>query len=90
MASRRTLSGKDVLGGETPQFNVLGENLKPCCIEPMTGFYRDGSCRTGPQDLGSHTVCAQLTREFLEYSLERGNDLITPMPELGFPGLRPG
>ena len=59
-------------------------------MEPRTGFFRDGHCHTGPQDLGSHTVCAQLTTEFLRFSVARGNDLVTPRPEFGFPGLRPG
>ena len=70
--------------------NVLGGPLATCCTSPMTGFYRDGSCHTGPQDVGSHTVCARLTAEFLEFSLLRGNDLTTPRPEYDFPGLRPG
>lgn len=70
--------------------NVLGEPLAPCCTDPMTGFFRDGSCRTGPDDLGSHTVCAQVTEEFLAFSRARGNDLVTPRPEFSFPGLRPG
>ncbi len=70
--------------------NVLGERLKPCGFDPMTGFYRDGCCNTGPQDRGRHTVCARMTEEFLAFSRWRGNDLTTPRPELGFPGLRPG
>ena len=70
--------------------NVLGGPLIACCMEPRTGFFRDGHCHTGPQDLGSHTVCAQLTAEFLRFSVARGNDLVTPRPEFGFPGLRPG
>ncbi|MBK1618288.1 hypothetical protein CKO42_07500 [Lamprobacter modestohalophilus] len=70
--------------------NVLGEPLEICSIEPMTGFMRDGACETGPEDIGSHTVCARVTREFLEYSRSRGNDLMTPMPAFGFPGLKPG
>ena len=70
--------------------NVLGGPLIGCCMEPRTGFFRDGYCHTGPQDLGSHTVCAQLTAEFLHFSVARGNDLVTPRPEFGFPGLRPG
>ena len=69
---------------------MLGEALAPCCSDPMTGFYRDGSCRTGPEDAGSHTVCARVTAEFLEFSRARGNDLVTPRPEWGFPGLKPG
>ncbi|GMQ23533.1 DUF2237 domain-containing protein [Algoriphagus sp. oki45] len=70
--------------------NVFGEELEVCCTNPMTGFYRDGSCKTGPQDLGTHTVCAVITQEFLNYTLSRGNDLITPRPEYLFPGLKPG
>jgi len=70
--------------------NVFGEPLEPCGQDPVTGFYRDGCCNTGEQDHGSHTVCASLTDEFLEYSLERGNDLITERPEFGFPGLKAG
>jgi uncharacterized protein len=70
--------------------NVLGGSLQCCCENPVTGFYRDGFCRTGPGDLGLHTVCAVMTSEFLEFSQSRGNDLITPRPELGFKGLEPG
>nr|WP_199484235.1 DUF2237 domain-containing protein [Thiocapsa marina] len=70
--------------------NVLGEPLEICSREPVTGFTRSGECETGPQDPGSHTVCARMTREFLELSLARGNDLVTPQPEYGFPGLKPG
>ena len=70
--------------------NVLGGPLQPCRTEPLTGFYRDGCCNTGPQDVGSHTVCAVMTAEFLAFSAGAGNDLSTPMPEYGFPGLKPG
>ncbi|MGY6644044.1 MAG: DUF2237 family protein [Salinarimonas sp.] len=70
--------------------NVFGEPLATCSIAPMTGFYRDGCCETGPEDVGRHVVCAQVTQEFLDYSRARGNDLVTPRPEFGFPGLRPG
>ncbi|MGY1856473.1 DUF2237 family protein [Modestobacter sp. SYSU DS0290] len=70
--------------------NVLGGPLEPCGTDPMTGFTRDGSCRTGPADLGSHTVCAVVSAEFLEMQRRLGNDLATPRPEYGFPGLRPG
>ena len=70
--------------------NVLGEALEICSITPMTGFYRDGCCDTGREDLGSHTVCAMMTSAFLEFSKSRGNDLSTPQPEFGFPGLKPG
>ncbi|MFL1407006.1 DUF2237 family protein [Marinobacter sp. M1N3S26] len=70
--------------------NVLGETLEACGNDPVTGFYRDGCCNTGPDDLGSHTVCVVMTDEFLAFSRERGNDLSTPRPEFGFPGLRAG
>jgi hypothetical protein len=70
--------------------NVLGSQLQVCGVSPMTGFGRDGVCHTGPQDIGSHTVCAQMTEAFLDYSLQRGNDLVTPVTEYGFPGLKPG
>lgn len=72
------------------QRNVLGGELQACCFAPRTGFYRDGFCHTGPQDYGSHTVCVQVTAEFLAFSKARGNDLSTPHPEYGFPGLQPG
>jgi uncharacterized protein len=70
--------------------NVLGEPLEPCSISPMTGFYRDGCCNTGAEDVGSHTVCVVMTAGFLDFSRSRGNDLSTPVPEFGFPGLKPG
>ena len=70
--------------------NVFGESLETCSERPMTGFFRDGCCNTSKQDLGSHTVCTQVSQEFLEFSRFRGNDLSTPRPELGFPGLRTG
>ena len=70
--------------------NVLGEPLANCSAAPLTGFYRDGCCRTGPDDLGSHVVCIQATAEFLEFSKSRGNDLSTPVDDFGFPGLKPG
>ena len=70
--------------------NVLGTELQCCCREPLTGFYRDGYCRTGADDRGLHTVCAVMTDEFLEFSASAGNDLSTPMPEYGFPGLEAG
>jgi len=70
--------------------NVLGGTLAPCSTDPMTGFFRDGCCRTGEDDLGSHTVCALMTAEFLEFSRARGNDLMTPVPQYGFPGLQAG
>ncbi len=70
--------------------NVLGGELEPCGTDPMTGFFRDGCCTTGPQDLGSHTICAVVTAEFLAHQASIGNDLRTPRPQLGFPGLVPG
>lgn len=70
--------------------NVLGGLLQVCSVSPMTGFVRDGVCHTGPQDIGSHTVCAQMTDAFLQYAQSRGNDLVTPVPEYGFPGLKAG
>jgi len=70
--------------------NVLGGPLETCSLSPMTGFYRDGCCNTGPDDGGMHVVCAQMTKEFLAFSKARGNDLSTPMPDFGFPGLKPG
>jgi uncharacterized protein len=70
--------------------NVLGGPLEGCSLDPVTGFYRDGSCNTGPADLGSHTICAFMTAEFLEHQRGIGNDLTRPMPEFDFPGLSPG
>ncbi|HVW43528.1 MAG TPA: DUF2237 domain-containing protein [Amycolatopsis sp.] len=70
--------------------NVVGGDLEPCGTEPLTGFYRDGCCNTGPDDPGNHTVCAVVTREFLEHQTRVGNDLVTPRPEFGFPGLVAG
>ncbi len=73
-----------------PDVNVVGGDLLPCSTEPVTGFFRDGCCATGPEDAGSHTVCAVVTDEFLAFSLQAGNDLSTPRPEWGFPGLVAG
>jgi len=70
--------------------NVFGEALISCSEDPVTGFFRDGCCNTNDQDLGSHTVCIQATKEFLEFSRFKGNDLSTPMPDFGFAGLKPG
>jgi uncharacterized protein len=70
--------------------NVLGGELEPCSMDPLTGFYRNGCCATGPEDLGSHTICAVVTKEFLEHQRGIGNDLITPLPQYRFPGLSPG
>lgn len=72
------------------QRNVYGEGLEICSTEPLTGFYRDGFCNTGPEDVGSHTVCTVVTAEFLDHQQQVGNDLSTPMPMYGFPGLKPG
>ena len=70
--------------------NVLGAELVPCSLDPLTGFYRNGCCETGPHDVGLHTVCAVMTAEFLAFSRRAGNDLSTPRPDLGFAGLKPG
>lgn len=70
--------------------NVLGTPLQVCGLDPATGFFRTGCCETGPDDLGRHVVCAVMTQAFLDYTVARGNDLVTPRPEWGFPGLRPG
>lgn len=70
--------------------NVLGGELQGCSTDPLTGWFRDGSCRTGPNDLGSHTICAVMTADFLEHQRSIGNDLTTPHPEFRFPGLNPG
>ncbi|MFG0335683.1 MAG: DUF2237 family protein [Maioricimonas sp. JB049] len=70
--------------------NVLGHELLTCSVDPLTGFYRDGCCNTGEGDLGLHTVCAEMTDEFLAFSTSRGNDLVTPNPMFGFDGLKPG
>ena len=72
------------------QRNVLGDELEPCGTDPVTGFFRDGCCNTRGDDFGAHTVCAEMTAEFLEFSKEAGNDLSTPRPEYGFPGLQAG
>jgi uncharacterized protein (DUF2237 family) len=77
-------------GPESRPRNVLGGPLAECCASPPTGFYRDGSCHSGPEDLGAHVVCARVTREFLEFSRARGNDLRTPAPQFRFAGLKPG
>ena len=74
----------------TEERNVLGGVLEPCGTDPMTGFYRDGSCASGPEDAGLHTVCAVVSAEFLTLQRDLGNDLSTPRPDYGFPGLKPG
>ncbi|MFV1962377.1 MAG: DUF2237 family protein [Acidimicrobiia bacterium] len=73
-----------------PERNVIGTDLQPCSIDPITGWFRDGTCETAPEDVGSHTICAVVTAEFLEHQRVVGNDLITPMPQYQFPGLKPG
>lgn len=75
---------------KSPSRNVLGGPLADCNKKPMTGFFRDGCCNTSDEDRGSHTVCTVMTAEFLQFSKARGNDLSTPVPDFGFPGLRPG
>jgi uncharacterized protein (DUF2237 family) len=70
--------------------NVLGEELVPCSYAPLTGYFRDGCCRTDESDLGTHVICARVTQAFLDYSLSQGNDLVTPKPEWRFAGLKPG
>lgn len=77
-------------GGSGPATNVLGSRLQACSHQPLTGFFRDGCCNTGPQDSGLHTVCAVVTEDFLAFSKQRGNDLSTPRPEYQFSGLKPG
>lgn len=78
------------LPADATERNVLGGDLDPCGSDPVTGFFRDGCCSTGPEDIGSHTVCAVVTAEFLEHQKAVGNDLSTPRPEWRFPGLQPG
>jgi len=72
------------------ELNIFGKPLIPCCTDPMTGYFRDGFCRTVSEDTGTHTVCAVVTEAFLAYSASRGNDLITPIPHWNFPGLQTG
>jgi hypothetical protein len=72
------------------ELNVLGQELEGCSTDPLTGFYRDGSCQSGPEDIGLHTVCAVVTADFLQHQKQIGNDLTTPMPQFMFPGLSPG
>ena len=81
---------RDISEPQRPARNVLGGPLAICSAKPMTGFFRDGCCNTGPADVGSHTVCIVTTAEFLAFSKRAGNDLSTPMPDYGFPGLKPG
>lgn len=86
----RDETGKGGGGGGRPPRNVLGEPLESCSTQPMTGFFRDGCCNTNREDRGSHTVCAIVTDAFLDYSKSCGNDLSTPIPDYGFPGLKDG
>lgn len=72
------------------KYNVLGKELKPCSLDPVTGFYRTGACQVGPEDVGCHAVCIMATEAFLDFSKQAGNDLSTPMPQFGFAGLKPG
>lgn len=87
---KNCLLEKGSLKMSTTQKNILDQPLQPCGFDPMTGFIRNGYCETGPNDLGRHTVCAIVTEKFLKYTLEQGNDLSTPNPAYGFPGLKPG
>jgi uncharacterized protein len=83
------MSARDPLP-DSRAFNVLDGPLEPCSLKPLTGFYRDGCCRTGAEDVGLHTVCVQVDADFLAFSKAQGNDLSTPTPQWGFPGLQPG
>jgi len=85
-----SLEPKDFGRGQAPSRNVFGEPLQACSTAPMTGFSRNGCCDTGPEDVGSHTVCVVVTDDFLQFSKQRGNDLSTPLPNFGFPGLKAG
>ena len=78
------------MSNSPPSRNVFNEPLVPCSFNPLTGFFRDGCCKTNEEDVGTHVVCAVMTEEFLKFSASRGNDLSTPIPEYGFPGLKPG
>ena len=90
-SGRRAMLDRGNGGGQpSAPRNVLGDWLEVCSMKPMTGFFRDGCCDTSREDIGSHTVCGVMTAAFLEFSKSRGNDLSTPIPELGFPGLKPG
>jgi uncharacterized protein len=83
-------SNEPVSPYQVPSLNVLGDELVPCSMDPLTGFYRDGCCSTGTDDVGTHVVCSEMTAEFLIFSKAMGNDLSTPRPEYRFPGLKPG
>jgi uncharacterized protein (DUF2237 family) len=90
--SNRLIAMAQATGAEktVQALNVLGTPLKSCCYDPLTGYYRDGFCRTGGGDYGVHVVCAQVTDDFLQYTASKGNDLSTPAPAYNFPGLKPG
>ena len=88
--SRRGFLRKSFIVMESRSLNVLGEPLEVCSLDPVTGFFRDGCCETGPTDHGRHVVCAIMTQEFLDFTRARGNDLSTPRPAFRFPGLQPG
>jgi uncharacterized protein (DUF2237 family) len=85
-----TFAGAVRDAGRVTERNVFGDELQPCGTDPLTGFFRDGSCSSGPEDLGSHTICAVVTAEFLDHQRSIGNDLSTPRPQYRFPGLVPG
>jgi uncharacterized protein (DUF2237 family) len=85
-----SLEPKGFGGGRIPSRNVFGDPLQACSLTPKTGFFRNGCCDTGPEDIGSHTVCVEVTEDFLQFSKARGNDLSTPHPDYGFPGLKAG
>jgi uncharacterized protein (DUF2237 family) len=85
-----SIEPRDFGRGPRPSRNVFGEPLQPCSTAPLTGFFRNGCCDTSPEDVGSHTVCVVMTDAFLRFSKSRGNDLSTPLPEFGFPGLKAG
>ena len=89
-AQEWVITGRMTIRYDKDARNVLGGELVPCSLEPLTGFYRNGCCETGPEDVGQHTVCAVMTDAFLKFSMSVGNDLSTPRPEYGFPGLRAG
>ena len=84
------MTSHDEVRQDPEALNVLGGELMPCSARPLTGFYRNACCETGPEDVGLHTVCAVMTAEFLAFSLRAGNDLTTPQPDFNFPGLKPG
>ena len=90
LLNKESGNGGHGAGGPLPSVNVLGGRLEACSLKPMTGFFRNGCCDTSVQDVGSHTVCVEVTAEFLAFSKACGNDLSTPVPEFGFSGLKPG